>query len=599
MIIKKLRIKNFRSIADLQIDFADLTVVMGDNDAGKSNVLRAINLFFNNRTDGEKLFNFHQDFNRNAVTPANKAKEILIELTLQAPERYQDTQDIFWRKAWRRDGLAVERELRQLADGSDFSTRSKLNIWLSRIKFKYVPATKGLDYFSELLGDLHDSLSNTVDDQIKTAAKGFTTTINKHTKSIFDELDTRLGIKSSIQLPSDLKVLFANLDFQADKNEISLQQRGDGIKARHIPIILRFLADQDNALRDRGSAKYNHIWGYEEPENNLELSKAFLLAQEFVEYCTDVQVILTTHSPAFYGLYKNGAQIHHVSKPVGALNSVSAAIDLSSAGSMDELMGVMPLVSPYVEEVVAKYQELLDKADALAKISSKKPTVFVEGPSDVAILRRAIQVFSPGLSEQISIKASDSHGGGEGWVTDMLLAWLHNREEIPSAGIFDNDAQGKRGKKKVTDNPKYGSQPAVKAFTFKAPMHLRNVFHKKINLSVSIEEVVGISAWRHAEKEGWLKQRSDLTALNPDLTSNFDVAVSKALEEKAFSDDELLYVRHVIGSDFKESFSRYISRLSDTNARLVLSAFEQLAADIRAHLLTVKKSTEPDQLTKT
>ena len=174
MIIKKIRIKNFRSISDIQIELTDLTVIMGDNDAGKSNVLRAINLFFNDTTDSNKPFSFPYDFNKNAIVATNKAKEISIEIVFVPPANYKENKDILWRKVWRRDGFFSERELRCFADGTEFSTRSKINTWLSRIKFKYVPATKGVDYFSQLLGDLHDSLSNTVDDQIKAAAKGFT-----------------------------------------------------------------------------------------------------------------------------------------------------------------------------------------------------------------------------------------------------------------------------------------------------------------------------------------------------------------------------------------------------------------------------------------
>lgn len=126
MIIKKIRIKNFRSISDVQLDLTDLTVIMGDNDAGKSNILRAINLFFNNTTDSDKPFSFTYDYNKNATTAINKAKEIIIEITFTPPANYKETKDILWRKVWRRDGLFTEREVRCFIDGSDFSARSKI-----------------------------------------------------------------------------------------------------------------------------------------------------------------------------------------------------------------------------------------------------------------------------------------------------------------------------------------------------------------------------------------------------------------------------------------------------------------------------------------
>ena len=44
------------------------------------------------------------------------------------------------------------------------------------------------------------------------------------------------------------------------------------------------------------------IWGYEEPENNLEMLAAFNLAKDFIDYSKEIQILLTTHSPGFYNL---------------------------------------------------------------------------------------------------------------------------------------------------------------------------------------------------------------------------------------------------------------------------------------------------------
>lgn len=54
--IKHIRIKNFRSIVDLSIDVGKMNIFVGLNDAGKSNVLKALNLFFNGETEpGDQL----------------------------------------------------------------------------------------------------------------------------------------------------------------------------------------------------------------------------------------------------------------------------------------------------------------------------------------------------------------------------------------------------------------------------------------------------------------------------------------------------------------------------------------------------------------
>lgn len=45
VVLKRIHIKNFRSIVDATIELDDFNFFVGKNDSGKSNVLKAINLF--------------------------------------------------------------------------------------------------------------------------------------------------------------------------------------------------------------------------------------------------------------------------------------------------------------------------------------------------------------------------------------------------------------------------------------------------------------------------------------------------------------------------------------------------------------------------
>ena len=48
-LIQKIEIENFRSSVSVNLsNLSDLVVFAGANDSGKSNILRALNLFFNN-----------------------------------------------------------------------------------------------------------------------------------------------------------------------------------------------------------------------------------------------------------------------------------------------------------------------------------------------------------------------------------------------------------------------------------------------------------------------------------------------------------------------------------------------------------------------
>ena len=62
ILIKTIQIKNFRSIRTAKIDCRNMNILVGQNDVGKSNVLKALNLFFNGKTDYETEFDFKHDF---------------------------------------------------------------------------------------------------------------------------------------------------------------------------------------------------------------------------------------------------------------------------------------------------------------------------------------------------------------------------------------------------------------------------------------------------------------------------------------------------------------------------------------------------------
>ena len=61
--IRRIEITNFRSIQKIVIDSARLQIIVGNNDAGKSNILRALNLFFNSQTNQGESFDFSTDYN--------------------------------------------------------------------------------------------------------------------------------------------------------------------------------------------------------------------------------------------------------------------------------------------------------------------------------------------------------------------------------------------------------------------------------------------------------------------------------------------------------------------------------------------------------
>lgn len=416
-LLKKVVIKNFRSIVREEFSPSQLTVFVGKNDSGKSNFLRSLNLFFNNQTDPGQPVDFELDFSGHARVGRGKARQIEVWLDIQPPASFADQSLVRWRRAWREGGTTYAwQDFTRLKDGKRIEGRSKVLPWLSRLRYRYVPAIKGQEYFSALLRDVHDILAETVDAELRGASGSFIETIRDHTSQITELTKSAFGIESKLQLPTNLRALFEVLDFETsygDRGQ-SLKQRGDGVKVRHISAILKFLSDQEKKLVGSGRTKPETIWGYEEPENNLEMAQAFEQAQELLTYSTGIQILLSTHSPAFYSLVdKNQAGVRGFNVIRDSEGTHLHEIDDNGVHDLNESMGLMRLVAPYVKEKADLLAEVSLQAEDLAQRlrASEALVVLVAGQTDAQYLGCALDSEIEDRKKKIVISHMGSVGG--------------------------------------------------------------------------------------------------------------------------------------------------------------------------------------------
>ena len=109
--LKKVRIKNFRSIVDETINFDQFNIFVGLNDCGKSNVLKALNLFFNNETENGHPLDFPRDYCQYGKTGKGKAKEIVIEVDLLVPDNFKEKGIKTWKNIQKNIGLIKAKKL--------------------------------------------------------------------------------------------------------------------------------------------------------------------------------------------------------------------------------------------------------------------------------------------------------------------------------------------------------------------------------------------------------------------------------------------------------------------------------------------------------
>ncbi len=351
--IQKVHIKNFRSIVDETIDFTDFNCFVGKNDSGKSNVLKALNLFFNDETDFNMPFDFERDYSQFAKRGQKQAKEISIALDIMVPNTFIEHGIKTWKKTWRVDGLN--------SDNIDklFNRASRGTTWLQRIQYRYVPAVKSNDYFKTLLEDLYESMTDAANSALKDLNGEYSKRLEDLTLELTNQLQVVLGMRSAIQLPSNLGILFRDMSFATSDNfacGIDLSHRGDGIKARHIPSILRYIQANIEKGRPPRSVGGSYIWGFEEPENGVEYLACFEMAKEFLSYTNERQILVTTHSPAFYTQTKNEATTCFL---VERVNGVSKYTPDSE--DVTETMGLMQLIAPFVQVAKDEYIESVGK----------------------------------------------------------------------------------------------------------------------------------------------------------------------------------------------------------------------------------------------
>ncbi|EEV8731743.1 DUF2813 domain-containing protein [Escherichia coli] len=519
--IRRIEITNFRSIQKIVIDSARLQIIVGNNDAGKSNILRALNLFFNSQTNPGESFDFSTDYNIYAAKKySKKAREIKIKLLLDIPSSYHATNGnlIEWTKSWRSGGFYDESILGiksysgprggRRTEKQEISARSNIRQLLNNVKYVYIPAIKDKGYIEKLRSEIYFVVNAVFNENFSDSSKAFEKSIAENLHELTKEINESLGFNSELSLPRDLSNLFGNLDF-LNEMKISLNERGDGIKARHIPLILKYIAEKTKTLQARGNPPYTFIWGYEEPENNLELTSSIKLAIQFKTFVPDPvsQLFITTHSPAFYNLSKQDRSVNciFIEKDLADVTSCDDKYAL-----LDDRMGVMELLSPYIDEVKSRIENI----ESVGKLGDEKAVMYVEGASDKIIIERAIQVFIPERMNDIEVITKD-FGAGTNYVCDMLKAYYHihkhHQNKYKCVGIVDADKDGINVKKELGDIQDIGK--SVKCFTLKPTQDVLSAKKDGYKIPGVLESNYPIAIWKEELEENNLERRANLNEM--------------------------------------------------------------------------------------
>lgn len=587
IIIKEIQIKNFRSIRKLTIPAQRLNVFVGLNDVGKSNILRALNLFFNGKTDDGNPYDFEHDFAYHFPPKSKKTKETVISIKFEVPDTFQYQGLVTWTKSWRKSGPALD-EVRD-EEGNLLSSPSRVPLALKNIRYRYVPAVKSKEFYKELLVDLYQTLSKSIRVPLQESTEQFANSIKTNTDRLTTGLWESLSLKSVLTVPANLQEFFKSLIFETQNSNdafiVPLDLRGDGIQSRHIPQILKFIAEEDQNSRTKGSPRVYTIWGYEEPENGLEISKAFEMAKEFIRISEEIQIFVTTHSPAFYIEAQNSASatVCYIKKePSGE----TKLFDKPNVSFLNDELGIMPVVAPYIREKMAEivsYRKLV-KENFLTDIH----TIAVEGVTDKEYLFQAIKLYSPLLQKMLDQKTlrilANKSCGGCRQITAWGKAWCHSGFVSKICFVLDADDAGNNAKQDMQNYPTIAdkcTKHCMKIIQLHKPQFAQELAKKHVIVPVTIEHLVGAAQWEVGAQQGWLVPKSQEQLKNLLIHS---VPVDKSMLE--FQKDLLdethvnpLFLTHIVRDESKQIFCSSAIECSNTNPN-IFQEFQPLISKI-------------------
>ena len=444
-VIEKIEIKNFRSFGnrvkskfEIQ-NINSINVISGANDSGKSNILRALNLFFNKNTNLNEFFDFEKDFFKKEVLDEDDIKEELVTIKIHflnyknREKNKNKPENIFlpekfWvsRKykrnsqysAYTQDSSIVtdfKREKKDLVYNEENknikpSLEKQLTDFIDSIQYHYVPAIKDKEYFSHLYGELQQTLWKAKSSPVINTQKKFQEAIQTTTQTLMDEFkiiaNSMDNFAPFFELPQNLIEIFKTLS--VNTGSVDLKLRGDGIQAKLIPEILYFIALQEKKLtstkiKSGQKAKKYFIWGFEEPENSYEYKNAQILADRFKDiFSNEVQIFLTTHAFNFLTINGSNVSTYRVWRDINIQSSRINYIKKSTQGqfnldliptdndTLKDELGVFEL-NQKLEEVYKELEDkrvsLINKLEEINLLTKEltKPILISEGKNKIYI----------------------------------------------------------------------------------------------------------------------------------------------------------------------------------------------------------------------
>ena len=302
MKILSMRIENFRSIKQAEINFNDFTAIVGENDAGKTAILRALNAVFHFNDELPYFNNNNHQYMPKTITkiaitfgdvPSNSIYKNAETMQLVFKYNYSNSK--------RGKSISVIVNDTENAVKDDFLIKLKEDI-----DFVYIPSNRSVQdlkcesetiLYRVILAYLQKYTKKR--DQLSSQTKRAAETLKRNGLARIDNELASLKLLSQATKYEfdyaekiDYTIFLSKVGIKVDDGKIlPVSEHGSGINSLTVIALYRLWAM---------ITKKSIILGIEEPETNLhpQAQKKFIAMLKEKRLISEVQAIFATHSPS-------------------------------------------------------------------------------------------------------------------------------------------------------------------------------------------------------------------------------------------------------------------------------------------------------------
>lgn len=445
-------VQNYRSIAKAnRIEVGRSTVLVGPNNEGKSNVLRAlvtamqvlrtgsrrviakgVRLLLPFSLRGSRPYDWEEDFPINLQsTRPDGVSTFSLEFELDDDEIEAFRSEVHSNL---NGTLPIQLELgrnsvtftvpKKGPGGRKLSEKASLiaNFVAQRIEFEYIPAIRTAESSERVVNSLVGKELASLEELPE--YKEAMTKIKELQQPVLDKLSESVQSTMVGFLPAIRSVRFEIAEEQRalalrrssriivdDGTPTDLEHKGDGVQSLAALALMRHASEI-------GSKGKSFVIAIEEPESHLHPSAIHVLRKVINELGQKYQVVITTHSPLF---------VDRLNIPSNILVNHNRAVPAKSVDQIRSILGVR----------------------ASDNLRHAELVLVVEGDEDKAAIRALMRIYSPQLAGAIDSGklAFETLAGGTnlsyviGLLRDALLCGFHC--------FLDNDDCGRKSYEKA------------------------------------------------------------------------------------------------------------------------------------------------------